>query len=266
VGVIWTHYSDATNEGAKDARIEYGDEKTGLRTVLLPSGITVRARHDLLDKLGVGPEALVFTNAPGDSVTFRDGSLKLFAFPEKVQRAKELVIAFLHNVVAPSGASIADLADIIAKQQVESLTKSELSFFMKAQKIIGADNAASTEGATSPHKRGTRKVAINQEFHTLYAIVHELFHVLEADNVAGLGPGLYEGLTEFMTTSASALDVRRDMTGNGYTYQSNVRTVRKTLVDFPVVTEKDLYKTYFEGDLTAIQQSFETKFYTLFAV
>lgn len=264
MGFLWTHYSDARTLDAREAQVEYDGGPQLPRTVRLPSGITPRARLDIADKLGLSPDGLVFTNAPGDTVVFRGGNPTPLSFPAKVRRAKELVTTYLTDVVAPTGTSVAGLVDLIAEQPVGLLSKTELSFFMRAQRVIGSGNTDTTEGATSPHPRGAREVAINRDFHTLYAVVHELFHAVEADDVAALGPGLFEGLTEYLTVAASGLDARRDPTGEGHTYQSNLDGVRAALASFvPLVTEPDLFTAYFAGDFTAIKQSFESKFYTL---
>jgi hypothetical protein len=266
MGFLWTRYLEPGREDAREARVDYSDGPPLPRLVQLPSGITARARHDIVDKLGITAESLLFTNAPGDGVALRGSAWQPLSFPEKVERAKQLVKTFLADVVAPTGTSVAGLADIVTALPVEPVNAAMFGIWMQTNQIIGSKNAGSTEGVTTSKDRGARKVAINLDFHTLYAIVHELFHVVEANTVASLGPGLYEGLTEFMTITASGLDIRRDRTGQGYTYRSNLHALRTALADFPLVTEPDLYKAYFEGDLTAIKRSFESTFYDAHAV
>jgi hypothetical protein len=217
-------------------------EEVGKRfVVFLQSGFDPGLRPAVAGKLEVTLLEIEFVNEPRDTLDFTKDEKRvsnvLIKTDNKVKRAKALVLQYLPLLELDT-----ELTGLVDQQKVAFLSKTEWA--LAAQGPGGSPEG--TEGITTPARRGERLVSINQENHTLNAIVHELFHAVESDVLTQLDGGVVEGMTEYFALQASGLDSRLAQDG-GTVYRNNMRVLRLALAR-GAVTHPQLVQGYFLGN------------------
>ncbi|MFI2708574.1 hypothetical protein ACH495_00375 [Micromonospora sp. NPDC018662] len=112
--------------------------------------------------------------------------------------------------------------------------------------------AAHVEGITTRGPVGERDTYLNPNNHTVFAQAHENFHRIEHPSLQASGSRLtdstVEGMTEYMTQSATGLDFRTagPPGERGFTYREETRTVRDAVRDGGY-TNQDVQRAYLRG-------------------
>ena len=224
------------------------EEEGGRTVVYLPAGFPTEQREVIKDKLG--RTDLIFKNEPHNQVELAGSHTKVNPTePIKVDLAKRLITTYLKSVgVAQIGE--ADVGALIAQAPVSFFAGLAWRNFLIQAGVFssGLAEADSTEGAVDPrHPVGKRTVGINQAYHTVPAIVHELVHTLEH---ATLPTNLAEGMTEWIALRATGLDERQ--TPSGGTVYSNETGIVKLALARGAVTTASLLRAYFFGEMEGI--------------
>jgi hypothetical protein len=240
--------------------VSSGEIETGKRYVVyLPSGFDpdAKLRSAFVSKLeGVTQLSEIdFTNELNDTRNYtREGMLvqDVMSFEHKEKRAKALVTQYLSSlgletVHVQTERGETTLTTLINQQRVMSLNQSAWASESAAQ---GRPQAA--EGITTPDPRGRRAVLINEENHTLNAIVHELFHAIKSYALTNLPGSVVDGMTEYFTLQAAGLDFRlaRDATP---VHADSVRALRLALTR-EGVTQEQLVQGYFLGQMDVLDR------------
>ncbi|TMQ05917.1 MAG: hypothetical protein E6J90_41005 [Deltaproteobacteria bacterium] len=239
-----------------DAVTEPGEVGYGKRFVVyLQSGFEPRLRAAFADTFGVMLPEIDFINEQSDTVDYtfdnfggKKARIKFHPTPDyKVKLAKTFVTQYLPSLGLDT-ALRGQLTALIDQQNVMFLNKTD---WARAAKGPGG-SAESTEGITTPDPRGKRRVLINNENHTLNAIVHELFHTIENDALTHIVTGVVEGVTEYFALQASGLDFRVAGDG-GRVYRDNMRVLRLALAK-GAVTHAQLVRGYFLGETAPLDR------------
>jgi hypothetical protein len=249
------HFSAAA-EVAQAKRVDIGtvsvryEEEGGRVVVYLPGGFPPGKKVDIIDK--IGRSELIFKNEPSNEVVHAGGNPT--ANPDestKVLLAKQLIKDYLNSEgVKQIGED--DVGALIEQAPVRFFQGLAWRQFLIAGNVFGSGLAQSesTEGAVDPRAPvGKREVGINQAYHTVPAIVHELVHTLEH---ATLPPNLAEGMTEWIALQATGLDERQTASG-GTVYASETAIVKLALAR-GAVTNEALLRAYFFGELAGIER------------
>jgi hypothetical protein len=117
-----------------------------------------------------------------------------------------------------------------------------------------------TEGYTTHQaKKATTQsaqVAINGDYHTLGAVVHELFHTVAHASLGeifvGVGPYLEEAITEYLTCMSMRLFLRRDIQG-GLMYADRLAIIRLGITA-GAFDERDLINAFFSCDAVPVKK------------
>ncbi|MEU9341302.1 hypothetical protein AB0D74_08780 [Streptomyces sp. NPDC048278] len=136
--------------------------------------------------------------------------------------------------------------------------------YIKMNPSPGGSSPESTEGETTPpHKAKTRDrvIRMNKANHTVAAVVHEVFHVIEGDGTDELGMYFVEACCEYLTCEAlGGIDLRW---AKGYgkdapapVYQKNLRNIRKAVAQ-QELTKRDIHLAFFASDKTALEKVFD---------
>ncbi|MDG4804105.1 hypothetical protein [Micromonospora sp. WMMD980] len=112
--------------------------------------------------------------------------------------------------------------------------------------------AAHVEGITTRGPVGERATYLNPHNHTVFAQAHENFHRIEHPSLQAPGSRLtdstVEGMTEYLTQSATGLDFRTagPPGQRGFTYREETRTVRDA-VRGGGYSNQDVQRAYLRG-------------------
>jgi Domain of unknown function (DUF4157) len=222
----------------------------------LPGGVDPKGLHEkIASQLGVtDPGAISFTNMTTHTLASPSGGKRQLTDEEKVRIAKRLVEEYL------TSSGITHIGDeVLAGQKVEILGES-------AWKGIVSKESGSRykpeeiEGLTSNAKRGSRNLWINSAYHTLPAIVHELFHTLEHDSMRSRVDSLVEGITEYFTTAATGVEKRLTQTKQTL-YTVPLTFIRSELASGSV-TVQVLREMYFYGSHPDTMKALEDRYLT----
>ncbi|MEU4173500.1 hypothetical protein AB0F46_42850 [Streptomyces sp. NPDC026665] len=224
--------------------------------VYLPSGVDPSVRAEVARILEKSEDSLTFTNAKTDSVKLEDGRVLTPSLDAKVNRAKGLVLQYLGNHEIINKSNNDQLRTLVHNQKVNFADRDEWKF-MVAANARGTGNPETTEGITSSATFGERQIAMNAHNHSLPAIVHEMFHILESDKMLNrfdMPDGLAEGMAEFLTCRATGVDARTNIGGPSIDriYRQDLDFVNRA-VKSNVTSHGEIQAAYFYGNMDAIK-------------
>ncbi|WP_233890108.1 hypothetical protein [Paraburkholderia flagellata] len=122
------------------------------------------------------------------------------------------------------------------------------------------DRIQKTEGYTTHQKANateqSAEVYINGGYHTLGAVVHELFHTLAHPKLGevfdGVGPNLEEAMTEYLTCMATRFFFRTDVEGQPI-YVTGLKILRAG-ISAGAFTESDLIAAFFQREPQSVKK------------
>jgi hypothetical protein len=213
--------------------------------------VTILSEHD---------DRIVVATADGTQAEIAKASVtEAQDNPEgEIALAKQMAGEFLTLMLGTIGVNALDgteVAALIAKVPVKLFQKEEWKSVVAKE---SGGNPDDTEGLTIGKQRGSRRVGINAGNYTTFAIVHELFHVLEAEVLGamwgeGLPDGMVEGITELLTSRCAGFFATRQSARGGNVYLIE-RGVVELALTCGAVSFNNLLRAYFLGDFSGVQK------------
>lgn len=245
--------------------------KSSQTVVYVPSGFEINERRTavLQDKLGV---RVLFKNAEPPDLTVRRAvgyypggtpTLILFGDDADIKRARAIVNTYLQAAgIVPAYPNTAPITVVHGEHEWLMVGRQQ------EPPTTPTDRIKVTEGYTTQQSHDveqTAEIFINGAHHTMYAIVHEIFHSLSSKTLSsiweGAGPNLEEAMTEYFTCLATGLFLRFDVRGDTI-YAKGLKILRAG-IDDGAFSDADMQAAYFGGDATALHK-ISDYFYPLF--
>jgi hypothetical protein len=176
---------------------------------------------------------------------------------EDLAIARKIVIRFLNENIIINRELKPELLEVVANAPVDFLKGDAWDKCLINQgKFLQSqlNQAKDTEGFTYTHNKARRErvIHMNLQYYTPAAIVHELFHALEHENMGKLDADIVEGMTEWLTLQATGLEKRTSKEkGIFYRFQS-LLVIRGLYAQ--AFTPENIVQAYFLGEINENMQ------------